>query len=251
MTDSVGVVVPAYEPAVPTLREYVAALDRVLAPEEVRIELDAADEAVAERLRETGAAVNAVPGRRGKGAAITEGFEALSTDRLAFADADGATPASSVADVVAALDDADLAAGSRRHPDAVVHSHQTFLRRRLGDAFAWLARRAVGVSLYDYQCGAKAVTTAGWQTVRDRLVEPGFAWDIDLLSVAAALDLRVVEVPVEWEDHPGSTVSPAEATVELLVALLAAHHRTERLRGSAVHELLAGLVDTPAPLVER
>jgi len=254
MTDTVGLVIPAYRPDVDRLEAYVEALDDALDVDTVRIELDAPNVAVTEALTELPATVSSVPYRRGKGAAVTAGFEALETDVLAFADADGATPANSVADVVARVRDTstDLAVGSRRHPDATVHSHQTLARRYLGDAFAWLARRLLAVDLYDYQCGAKAITAEGWDSAREHLYEPGFAWDVELVAIAGALELRVEEVPVEWNDRPGSTVSPMRTSVRLARALVSARHRAKRLRNSTVHAAIAERrEDSPALIEER
>ncbi len=250
---SVGIVVPAYDPNVEVLVAYLQTLQETLQPERLHVELDAGTAETAAAIREAGATVNDAAERRGKGAAITAGFETLETDVLAFADADGATPAPSLAKVLAPVrdGDADLAVGSRRHPAATVASHQTFARRFLGDAFAWLARRLLDVDLYDYQCGAKAITSEGWAQVRDHLYEPGFAWDVELVAMAGALDLRVREVPIEWEDQPGSTVSPVETSIALFRALLASRHRSKLLRNSPLHEAIAARRDEPAALVER
>ncbi len=238
----VGVVLPAYRPDPDRLVPYAAALCERLDTAAVRVELDAADAA-------TRAALDALPDRvvvadadrrRGKGAAVTAGFEALDTDTLVFADADGSTPVGSLVRVVDAVVDGDaaLAAGSRRHPDATVASHQTFARRLLGDGFAWLARRLLDVSLYDYQCGAKALTAEAWGEARTHLSEPGFAWDVELVAVVDALGWRVVEVPVGWEDQPNSTVSPVADTLGIARGLLAARHRARRLRGDRLHRAL-------------
>ena len=156
-----GVVVPAFRPDVDWLESYLRDLEAELDPAALRVELDDPAAATLEALSALempALEVDAVPYRRGKGAAITAGFEALSTDRLAFADADGSTPAAEVRRVVDALEEADVAVGSRRHPDAEVIGHQTFARRFLGDGFAWLARRLLATNLHDYQCGAKALT---------------------------------------------------------------------------------------------
>jgi glycosyltransferase involved in cell wall biosynthesis len=253
MSPTVGIVVPAFRPAVDTLGTYVQALDARLDPETIRIELDAPEAGVVDALQDLSADVHVSPERRGKGAAITSGFQALETDVLAFADADGSTPASSVADVVAPVVEgtADLGVGSRRHPDATVHSHQTFARRRLGDGFAWLARRLLDADLHDYQCGAKAITREAWTDVRGHLYEPGFAWDIELIAMAGVLDYRIAEVPVEWEDAPESTVSPIGTTVELGIALLSARHRAKLLRDDPLHSVIAATRDRPTALVDQ
>ncbi|MFC6787041.1 glycosyltransferase [Halobaculum halobium] len=274
MQPTVGVVVPAYHPDLGRLRTYLRAIRETIDPDELRVELDLPNGARGAGDGDAAATASTTPGsgsedsvsfalpddvdcrvvrrRRGKGAAVTAGFEALSTDVYAFADADGATPASSLADVIAPVrdGDADLAAGSRRHPDSVVRSHQTFARRFLGDGFAWIARRLLDAELYDYQCGAKAITATAWERARDHLYEPGFAWDIELVAVAAGLDYRILEVPVAWEDQPGSTVSPVSDTLDMGRGLLVARHRARLIRDDRLHRLIdredgVALIDRP------
>jgi len=253
MAPAVGLVVPAYRPDVERLADYVDSLRTVLDPAAVRIEVDAADADVREALAAIDADVNAVPSRRGKGAAVTDGFEALDTDVRSFADADGSTPASSLLEVIAPVADgrADLAVGSRRHPDARVAAHQTWARRFMGDVFAAVARRLLDVPIYDFQCGAKAITADGWATVREHLYEPGFAWDVELVATSAALDLSVAEVPIEWHDRPGSTVSPVGDAVRLGRALLRSRHRAQQLRDDRLHTAIAARRPDPTALVDE
>ncbi|WP_436932108.1 glycosyltransferase [Halosimplex halobium] len=252
MSASVGLVVPAFRPDVDRLAAYVRSLDEALAPEAIRIELDDADERVVAALADLPATVNVSPYRRGKGAAVTAGFEALETDVLGFVDADGSTAPAEFADVLAAIEGgADVAVGSRRHPDSTITSHQTFARRFLGDGFAWLARRMLDADLYDYQCGAKAITAESWEAVRQHLYEPGFAWDVELVAMAGALELDVTEVPLTWEDKPGSTVSPVRTSLRLARALLSSRHRAKQIRNSRVHNAIAATREEPTALVDR
>ncbi|WP_410765474.1 glycosyltransferase [Haloferax sp. DFSO60] len=253
MSQSVGVVVPAYRPDPERLVPYVRDLVEALDPTVVRVELDAPRTETLSALDALPdvAIVNAVDARRGKGSAITAGFEALDTDILAFADADGSTPASSIAAVVSAVrDGADLGVGSRRHPEATIASHQTIARRYLGDGFAWLARRLLDVPLYDYQCGSKAIHAAAWADVREHLYEPGFAWDIELVAVSGAFGHRVAEIPVVWEDAPNSTVSPIETTFKMGRGLLRSRHRARTIRQDRLHELIAARRDQHALIDE-
>ncbi|NEU58821.1 glycosyltransferase [Halorussus sp. MSC15.2] len=138
---SVGLVIPAYNPDSDILRDYIVEVTSVLAPEEIRVELDGDIEVPIDDLDVT---VNHSATRRGKGAAIVDGFESLSpdVDIVLFADADGSTAAESLAELVRTLQtvDVDICVGSRRHPDATIASPQSVLRRHLGDVFAWTAR---------------------------------------------------------------------------------------------------------------
>ena len=253
MSRSVGVVLPAYRPDMGQLGTYIAAIDDALAPQTIVVELDAPRDGVPVQLRSLPVDVHTVPYRRGKGAAITAGFERLETDVLAFVDADRSTPVHSLERILDPVTDSrtDLAVGSRRHPDATVATHQTFARRFLGDGFAWLAGQLLDARLYDYQCGAKAIDVVAWERVRDHLYEPGFAWDVELIAIAAALDLRIEEVPIEWEDKPGSTVSPIRTSIDLLEALLTARHRSKQLRDDGFHAALAEHLDEPTALIEK
>ena len=249
MSRTVGVVIPAFRPDPARLREYLSAVRSELDPAVVRVELDAPvgdapslPDWVQRRV---------VRRQRGKGGAITDGFEELNTDVLAFADADGATPADSLARVIEPVIEGAVAlsVGSRRHPDATIQSHQTFARRLLGDGFAWLGRRLTRVPLYDFQCGAKAITADAWEEVSDHLYEPGFAWDIELIAVTDALGYAIREVPVEWEDQPGSNVDPIRDTFDMARGMLAARHRARLLSDDRFHRLIAREDDTA--LVDR
>lgn len=234
MERSVGIVIPAYRPDVATLRPYVQAIADEIDPASIVIELDDPTGEVGPALDDLPATVSTTPRRRGKGAAVTHGFERLDTDVFAFADADGSVPTRSVDAVIAPVraGELDLSVGSRRHPAATVIAHQTYARRWLGNAFAWLARRLLTVDLSDYQCGAKAIDRGGWRRLRSHLYEPGFGWDVELIAMAGACDLRIGEVPVVWRDEPGSTVSPIATPIDLGRALLVARRRAAAIRSN-------------------
>lgn len=253
MARSLGVVVPAYRPDIELLCEHVTTLHDSIEPGTLRIELDHPSEQVLETLSGLPATVNAVPYRRGKGAAITAGFEAMDEDILSFTDADGSTPIESFATVIDPIRDgeADLSVGSRRHPDATIKSHQTYARRFLGDAFAWFAGMLLDESLYDYQCGTKAIRRESWNAVRDKLYEPGFAWDVELVAIAGALDLQIAEVPIEWMDRPGSTVAPFRTSLTLGRTLLVVHHRAKQLRNDPLHSAFVSRRDDTTTLVDK
>lgn len=248
-----GIVVPAYRPDVDRLRSYVLALSDAFPSATIRIELDAPRPGVRERLRDLPAVVNATPARRGKGAAITYGFEHLETELLGFVDADGSTPVDSLAAVLEPLQSGivDMSVGSRRHPDAEIMSHQTYARRWLGDGFAWLARRLLDAKLYDYQCGAKGITREAWERVRTHLYEPGFAWDVELIAMVGALGLDIAEVPITWEDQPNSTVSPIATSIDMGRSLFISRHRAKLLSDDPIHSAIASYRERPSALVER
>lgn len=235
MSPSIGVVVPAYRPTVAVLLNHIEEIQSAIDPAEILVALDDPRPGVPDVVRETGASVDVASSRRGKGRAIAAGFDALETEWLAFSDADGSTPAGSLDAVIDELGDADIAIGSRRHPDAAVEVHQSRLRRRLGDVFAAVARRVLQVDIYDFQCGAKAITAEAWAGVREKMRETGFGWDLELVAIGDALGYRIVEVPVRWRDQPDSSVPPIRTALELARVLGVTRVRAARLRAAEEH----------------
>ncbi len=253
MGHTLGIVVPAYEPNVSILREYISSLHTEVSPAEIIIEIDSPATETVAALRELPVEVNVSPRRRGKGAAVTHGFDALNTEVFAFVDADGSTPASSVNRITTPVLDGrtDLAIGSRRHPEANVHSHQTVVRRWLGNFFAFTAKKTLALPINDFQCGAKAISRSAWQEVRQHLHEPGFAWDLELIGMTAALGYTIQEIPIEWTDQPGSTVNPIGTSVSLAKALLMVRHRTKLLSKNTMHNVVASYRSEDDSLIDQ
>lgn len=232
--NSTGVIIPAYDPDISTLTTYIRSIKSVVSPDEICIEIDSPQQERVERLKDTSADINISDERRGKGSAIMDGFDSLETDILAFADADGSVPASSLADIIRQVEQetADVSIGSRRHPSSQIISHQTIARRFLGDGFAFIARKMLPTQCRDYQCGAKAVRQDAWLEIGHHCYEPGFAWDLEFVSVAGALGYDIIEVPISWEDHPNSTVDPISTSIELATALMDVKRRTAAISSS-------------------
>lgn len=249
MAKTVGIVIPAYKPEVSRLVSYATSLLHKIDSAEIRIELDdpASDVDLHTTSLPEAISVNKESQRRGKGAAITHGFEMLDTEYLAFTDADGSTPVESVEDVISALSSTSISVGSRRHPDALIEAHQTVFRRLLGDGFAWSARRLLDVQLSDYQCGVKAIRKEAWQRIRGHLYQPGFAWDIEFVAKAHSFGYNITEVPITWHDNAGSTVDPVTTTLELARTLLQLRFRSYSLKIAQ----LGRSKETPTSLVEQ
>lgn len=234
MSDSLGIVIPAYDPDILTLENYIKKIRAVIDPEEIRVEIDTPRQLHVDRLDEVADSINVATTRRGKGGAIMEGFDTLEAEVLAFADADGSVPANSLKEIIRQISEgtADVSIGSRRHPSSHIVAHQTIVRRVLGDAFAFGARKMLPTQCRDYQCGAKAICAEAWEDVGIHCYEPGFAWDLEFVSVAGSLGYEIAEVPVEWEDHPNSTVDPISTSIELGTALFDVRRRTDAIATS-------------------
>lgn len=209
---SVGIVLPAYRPDWEQTLNYVKELREELDPGQVILEVDAERPGV--NLPEDVETVFSQE-RRGKGAAVSDGFDRLETDLLVFADADGSVPPGSVSELVERIGEG-LAIGSRRHENSMIIENQTRLRKSLGDVFSVIASSLLPLDIRDYQCGAKVITSGAWSDVRGEVKSDGFAWDLELVTEAYRKGYSIEEVPVRWNDREGSTVPVFRTSLEML-----------------------------------
>lgn len=212
---SVGVVLPAYRIDREVLRDYIEDIRTIVNPEKIIVELDG-DETL--ELNYQDVYVNYSKSRRGKGRAISEGWDKLGTDLLVFLDADGSIPADSVTSIIDALEDHHLVVGSRKNGSETEVVHETRVRKMLGDIMVLMARNIISVDLNDYQCGAKAMRSDVWNQI-ERPTSAGFSWDLELIQNTVSSGYNVKEVPVNWYDRSDSTVSLVKTPFEILSTL--------------------------------
>ncbi len=143
---------------------------------------------------------------RGKGAAVREGVLRASGSVVAFVDADMATDPKLLRELFSALETHDIAVGSRSLAESNVHSH-SIRRAFLGRALNRLVRQSTGIRVSDTQCGFKAFRAPVARLLFAASRVEGFAFDIEVLNLSYRLGLSVAEIPVDWTDLPGGTVS--------------------------------------------
>ncbi|GAA2192757.1 glycosyltransferase family 2 protein [Micromonospora lupini] len=210
------VVVPAYNEALrlpDTLILLRAALADLGVPCRVTVVDNASTDGTAEVV--TGAPSGPVPVRLlwcaepGKGFAVRTGVLASDARYVGFCDADLATAPDTLGQVLSLLvEGVDAVVGSRAHPESVVQERHSLLRRWGAVAFRGAVRQVVrGVG--ETQCGFKFFRN----DVARRSFAPlrcgGFAFDVEVLGRAERAGARLVEIPVNWVDVPGSRFSPA------------------------------------------
>ncbi len=143
----------------------------------------------------------------GKGAAIRAGADAASAPIVVFMDADMAVDPVQLPSLVSALDDADIAIGSRRMELSVVIS-DSYRRSIMARTFSYLVNSLTNVAIKDTQCGFKAFRSPMARVLFHNMTIRGFAFDAEVLYLARRLGLRIAEVPVHWRDELGTTVRP-------------------------------------------
>jgi len=158
---------------------------------------------------------------RGKGRAVRRGMLAACGEFRVFMDVDLATPIEELDKLLEALQGgADVAIGTRYVAASQVEVRQHFIRRTMGAAFRALARSLLRLPISDFTCGFKGFRGPVADELFSRLTEFGWAFDAELLLLAARTGHPPVEVPVRWRDVRGSTVAPLSAAWESLRALL-------------------------------
>jgi hypothetical protein len=64
-----------------------------------------------------------------------------------------------------------------------------------------------------------------WQSIQPHITETGFAWDLEVIAIAEALNHSIEEIPVVWDDDPDSTVNPVSTTFSMARALVSIRYR--------------------------
>ncbi len=147
------------------------------------------------------------PSNHGKGFAVRAGMLEASGENRLFTDADGATPITEVKRLEPPLAaGADIAIGSRALVDHTVARATRRHRVLAGRVFNWLVERFGLRGIADSQCGFKVFRAAAAEDLFGRLRTTGFGFDVELLMRAQRRGYRIVEVPVNWTDQPGSKI---------------------------------------------
>jgi dolichyl-phosphate beta-glucosyltransferase len=230
-------VVPAYNEAgrLPGyLKEIQAYFEGRDESYEVIVVDDGSRDGTADRVREvaagrTGVTVHALDRNRGKGYAVRAGMTRAAGELRLMADADGATPIAEVARLEAAVAaGADVAVGSRALRDPSVIRQVRLHRKLSGHVFNFLVRRLGVASVVDTQCGFKLFRAAAAEALFPCVTTDGFGFDVELLMLAERRGFRIVEIPVNWADQPGSKVGVLREGPRMIYEVLAARRRLGR-----------------------
>jgi len=130
----------------------------------------------------------------GKGYAVRYGSRLASGDFVVLMDSDGNITPDLIQRYIGALDEYDIAIASKWHPESRVSA--PVLRRFLSHAFHFLAVSLTGIRVSDTQCGFKAFRREAFDRIISLLSVKQYAFDVEVLTVAKLLNLKVTELPV-------------------------------------------------------
>ena len=147
--------------------------------------------------------------QRGKGFAVKTGMLKARGELVFFMDADLSTPLAETFKFVAEFSvnpETDIIIGSRAEAQSQIIKKQSWIRRNMGRGFNRFVQ-AFGVSgIRDTQCGFKAFRKRAVEPIFSRQTIDGFAFDVELLVLAKAMEFKVATVPVRWVNSADSKV---------------------------------------------
>ncbi len=166
---------------------------------------------------------------RGKGAASARGVSASLGLRIVVVDVDWSVAPRQVAELVAVQ--ADLVYASREGPGARRIAEPGW-RHLLGRGFNAVVQHAVLAGVEDSQCGCKVFQRAVALDIFPRLTVQGWAFDVEVLTVAFLRGYTVREVPTVWRHEGDSRVRPGVDGLAMLRDVLRVRRNVERGRYS-------------------
>jgi dolichyl-phosphate beta-glucosyltransferase len=168
---------------------------------------------------------------RGKGYSVKHGLTEAHGEIVLFSDADFSSPITEAPKLIdpIAQDRADVTFGSRALDRKLIGVHQPLLRDFGGRVFNVFMKTITGLKFKDTQCGFKAFRREPALSVFKVQSIERFGFDPEVLYIAKKQGLRLLEVPVVWNDSEGTTVSYFSDSVRMTTDLI--RIRLNDLRG--------------------
>lgn len=160
----------------------------------------------------------------GKGAAVRKGMLCARGRYVLMADADAATVFEEVERLEGAVaqEGVDVAIGSRVHLRGKGGKEGRGILRGFISMIFNLVVVYVGgvVGLKDTQCGFKLYSRTAARVAFTGQMLRRWAFDVENLYRVQKVGMRVVEVPVQWTEVPGSKLSVVKATINMITDML-------------------------------
>ncbi|CAH0489742.1 unnamed protein product [Peronospora farinosa] len=159
----------------------------------------------------------------GKGGAIRKGVMRARGERVLFADADNATEIKDYDKLALALEKAQslgnngvVVCGSRAHLEEQAIATRNPLRNLLMHGFHLIVSTLCIKNVRDTQCGFKLFDRTAARVLFAPMHIERWAFDVELLYLAANSKMTIKEVAVQWTEVPGSKLSVISATITML-----------------------------------
>ena len=154
---------------------------------------------------------------RGKGYSVRHGSLEARGEIALFTDADLSSPIEEAGKLLAALEDHDVAIGSRAVDRRLIEVRESRFREFAGIVFNKIVRIVLRLPFVDTQCGFKAFRRERCRVIFEQQTIERFGFDPELLYLARHHGLSTVEVPVRWAHSPATKVSMMTDSVQMFL----------------------------------
>jgi len=148
-----------------------------------------------------------LPMRLGKGGSIMSAVLSHPTKKyIAYMDADLAAGPSELERLLNNIQDCDVIIGSRILRGDLMSIKRPYYRSILSHFYSRLFRILFRIPILDPQCGLKLFRKEIVRKLFEAITTPDFAFDTDLIVTAFSQDLKIKEVPINWNHGADSKV---------------------------------------------
>lgn len=219
MKPDISVIIPAFEEEArigQTLHRILLYIDENGISAEIIVVDDGSRDATSEiaaaecaKFPQTASSVIRCDENRGKGFAVRTGLSAAAADIALFSDADLSTPIEELPKLIEPIKSGkfDVTFGSRALDRSLIGTHQPWRREQGGKLFNLVVRLMTGLHFWDTQCGFKAFNMAKFRPLLHLMQIERFGFDVEFLYVAQLNGLKLIEIPVRWDNDERSKVN--------------------------------------------
>jgi dolichyl-phosphate beta-glucosyltransferase len=154
---------------------------------------------------------------RGKGFSVRHGMREAKGEIVLFTDADLSAPIEEADKLIKALEQYDVAIGSRAMNRNLIEVHESAFREFAGIVFNWIVRAVLLLPFVDTQCGFKAFRRERCRIIFEQQRIERFGFDPELLYLARHHGLKAVEIPVRWSHSPATKVNMLRDSIQMFV----------------------------------
>jgi glycosyltransferase involved in cell wall biosynthesis len=174
---------------------------------------------VAESFRKTLPSLRVISNgvNHGKGFSVRRGMLEARGRTVLFTDADLSAPIEEAPKLIEALENYDVAIGSRALDRSLITVHESRFREFAGIVFNTIVRVILRLPFVDTQCGFKAFRRECCRILFEQQRIERFGFDPELLYLARHHGLRTVEIPVRWGHSPATKVNMLRDSIQMFV----------------------------------
>jgi len=154
---------------------------------------------------------------RGKGYSVRLGMIEARGRSVLFTDADLSAPIEEAPKLLKALQDYDVAIGSRALDRSLIAVHESRFREVAGIIFNTIVRVILRLPFVDTQCGFKAFRRERCKIIFEQQRIERFGFDPELLYLARHHGLHTVEIPVRWAHSPATKVNMLRDSIQMFL----------------------------------